>query len=63
MNAIKYIMGLTLATGVAIVFVQYMSIPVVVISHSTGQCVKVISAQGEGNCTNLPEKYIKEWSE
>lgn len=63
MGIIKYITGPALAAGVTMIVIQYVSTPVVVISHSTGQCVKVISEQGEDSCTNLPEKYIKEWSE
>ncbi len=35
-----------------------ISLPIVQVSHSTGECVQVI---GKGSCDELPEKYTKEW--
>jgi len=39
----------------------YVSLPIVVTSHSTGQCVTVMP-QEAGDCDNLPAKYTSEWS-
>ena len=36
----------------------YFSLPTVQVSHSTGECVRVLP---EGSCDNLPSKYVQEW--
>ena len=35
----------------------YFSLPTVQVSHSTGECVRVLP---EGSCDNLPAKYARE---
>lgn len=37
----------------------WASTPVVQFSWSTQECVKVVF--GKGDCTNLPEKFTREW--
>ena len=36
----------------------YFSLPTVQISHSTGECVRVLPENG---CDEIPKKYKKEW--
>ena len=40
----------------------YISVPIAIFSHSTGQCVKILY---DGNikapCGTLPERYHMEW--
>lgn len=35
----------------------YFNLPTVQVSHSTGECVRVLP---EGSCDNLPNKYARE---
>ena len=37
---------------------QHLDTPVVQVSHGTGECVQVLP---QGDCKELPKKYIKEW--
>lgn len=41
--------------------IQYLDTPVAHFSHSTGECVEVLSKSGEYHCDNLPEKYTHVW--
>lgn len=44
--------------------VYAMSIPDVVVSYSTGNCVEVINyADTDYSCENMPSKYNHVWSE
>lgn len=46
-----------------LVAVNYLNLPIVYEDVATGKCVKVVNADGSaGDCKNLPEKYIHEYS-
>lgn len=41
---------------------EYLSIPVAIFSHSTGQCVRLIQdGDIKTPCGRLPERYHMEW--
>ena len=35
----------------------WLDMPMVYQSNSTGECVKVVTKQGDGSCDNLPSRY------
>lgn len=41
------------------VIINYMSIPIVAISGSTGECTYVDNGHKKSGCENLPKKYNK----
>lgn len=46
----------------AYAFVKFTDTPDVIFSYSTGECMKVINADGtEGSCDNLPTTYNHVW--
>ncbi len=45
---------------VGYLLVSTTDLPVVNVSHTTGECVSVVSSGGY-DCINLPEKYIHVW--
>jgi len=52
-------------TGIVVMLFVWMivtafSLPIVVMSNASGECVEVIP---EGSCDDLPTKYSTEWSE
>lgn len=47
----------TSVIALAFAVAGYFSLPTVQVSHSTGECVRVLP---EGNCDNLPSKYARE---
>ena len=40
---------------------SYLDMPEVHVSHTTKQCVRVITKDGPGDCSELPEKYHRVW--
>ena len=40
----------------------YISVPIAIFSHSTGQCVKILQdGDIKAPCGRLPERYHMEW--
>lgn len=40
----------------------YISVPIAIFSHSTGQCVKILhDGSIKAPCGTLPERYHMEW--
>lgn len=50
----------SLSTVLAILVMAWtaMDLPIVQMSHETGQCVDVLPS---GDCNELPKKYVIEW--
>ena len=36
----------------------WLDMPTVYQSNSTGECVKVVTKQGDGSCDTLPSRYV-----
>ncbi len=65
-KVVDYTISYLLVGGLFILLIYMMmfmtAIPDVHISHSTGECVKVINYAGsEWTCDNLPSKYTHIW--
>ena len=57
----EYIIGsLFMAAAVLTGAYLWLSTPDVWVSHSTGECVKVVPADA-GTCENLPDRYVQVW--
>lgn len=42
----------------------YISVPIAIFSHSTGQCVKILHDGGiKAPCGTLPDRYHTEWTQ
>lgn len=42
----------------------YMSVPIAIFSHSTGQCVKILhDGDIKAPCGKLPDRYHTEWTQ
>lgn len=46
---------------IALIVTHRLDAPIVHFSHSTGECVEVLSKSGDYHCDNLPEKYTHVW--
>ena len=54
-TALKIALAIAMIGFVAWATNDLLSLPVVTFSHQTGECVRVIP---DGNCENLPERYL-----
>lgn len=66
MKAIATVVAVTAVLIVMLVVSvrEYLSIPVAVFSHSSGQCVKLLQdGVTKTPCGKLPERYHVEWTQ
>ena len=55
---------LMMLSALAYAFWAFLNMPEVEVSHTTGQCVRVVYADGKtGSCDEMPERFDRVWVE
>ena len=61
-NFLKNLITATImATATLAIVIGCIMIPIVEVSHSTGNCVRVVSNDASYSCDNLPTRYDTVW--
>lgn len=59
---LKGFLGLIIFTALAFTLWDFMNLPEVEISHASGQCVRVVYADGKtGSCDQKPDRFDRVW--
>lgn len=58
------IIAAILAAIITMSIKAYVSVPIAIFSHSTGQCVKILrDGDIKAPCGTLPDRYHTEWTQ
>ena len=63
-QALEFLMGLVIFAALLYAFWAFLNMPEVEVSHATGECVRVVYADGKtGSCDEMPERFDRVWVE